>query len=154
MCRRAVLRIDGEVLSDSTFEPYLIPAVLDSRYRKGVCEGTAHLLDTGDVLTLSITDTVPDHAGGQREHRHDLLQVPLRGYSDVEARLSGVAHSIWAASVPSYAPPEFAPDLDPRLLDQTMRLISDPDSYAKWRASMVAQFVKDGSDRSSIDEAE
>ena len=152
--RRAVLRIDGEVLSETTFQPCLTPAVLDSRNRKGIREETAHLLESGDVLSLSITDTIPDHSGGRREHRHDLLRVPLRGYNDVEARLSRVAPSLWSASLLSYSPPEFVPALDPPLIDHAMRLITDPVSFAEWRKNMAARFVADDLETTTIDRTE
>ena len=153
--RRAVLKIDGELLSDTTFDPCLTPAVFDSRNRNGFSEETAsHLLDHGEVLSLSVTDTVPNQSGGEREWRHDLLRIPLCGYSRVEARLSSIARSVWSASVFSYAPPEFVPALDPELIDQTIRNITDPDSYAEWRKSMAARFVTDDLETTATDRTE
>ena len=152
--RRALVRVDREVLSDMTFQPCLTAAVFDTRNTEDISQETAQLLDVGEAMIISVTDTVPDRSGGQREYRHDLLRVPLLGYSDVEARLSGVARSIWSASVLSYSPPALVPALDPRLIDQSMKLISDPTSYAAWRKRMAEQFHTEDHDSQSVDETE
>lgn len=152
--RRAVVRVDREVLSDMTFQPSLTAAVFDTRNTEDIIQETAQLLDIGEAMIISVTDTVPDHSGGQREYRHDLLRVPLRGYSDVEAKLSGIARSIWSASVLSYSPPAFVPALDPRLIDQSMKLITDPTSYAAWRKRMAELFLTEDHDSQSVDETE
>ena len=152
--RRALVRVDSELLADMTFQPCLNAAVFDTRSREEISEETAQLLDVGNAMNISVTDTVPDHSGGQREYRHDLLRVPLRGYSDVEAKLSGIARSIRSVSVFSYSPPEIVPALDPRLIDQSMKLITDPDSYAAWRKRMVELFLTGEHDSQSVDETE
>ena len=138
--RHAVLKVDGEVLSDMTFDPCLTSTVSDTRRREGIREDAAHLLDVGEVLSLSVTDTVPAPSGCQREHRHDILRVPLTGFRAARDRLAGIAMSIWSVSVHSYSPPEIAPSLDPQLLDRAMRSITEPSSYQEWRKRMAEQF--------------
>lgn len=138
--RHAVLRVDGEVLSDMTFDPCLTSTVSDTRRKEGIREEAVHLLDVGEVLSLSVTDTVPAPSGRQREHRHDILRVPLTGYKAANDRLSGIAMAIWSHSVHSYSPPEFGPSLDPQHLDRTMRSITEPTSYREWRRRMAKRF--------------
>ena len=138
--RHAVLRVDGEVLSDMTFDPCLTSTVSDTRRKEGIREEAAHLLDVGEVLSLSVTDTVPAPSGCQREHRHDILRVPLGGFRAALDRLAGIARAIWSASVHSYSPPEFGPSLDPQLLDRAMRSITEPSSYQEWRKRMAEEF--------------
>ena len=135
--RHAILRVDGEVLSDMTFEPCLTPTVSDTPRKEGIREEAAHLLDVGEVLSLSVTDTVPAPSQGQREHRHDILRVPVSGYRATHDRLGRIARSIWSASVHGYSPLEFVPSLDPDLLDRAMRSITDPSSYTEWRRRMA-----------------
>lgn len=150
--RRAIIRVDGEVLADTTFAPCLTSAVSDMRIRTSIREEAAHLIDVGDVLTVSVTDTVGG-SSGQRERPHDLLRVPLTGYAGVNQRLSGIARGVLSASLHNYSPPEFNSDLSPKLIDRHMRLITDPATYRSWRASMSETFDSDsaradGSDRS------
>ena len=147
--RHAVLRVDGEVLSDMTFDPCLTSTVSDTRRWEGIREEAAHLLNVGEVLSLSVTDTVPAPSRGESEHRHDILRVPLNGYRAANDRLSSIARSIWAASVHSYSPPEIAASLDPEFLDRTMRSITEPSSYRQWRERMAEQFsTQDGNSAS------
>lgn len=140
--RRAIVRVDGEILSDTTFAPCLTPAVSDMRSRTCIREEAAHLIDVGDVLTVSVTDT-EGGSSGQRVRTHDLLRVPLAGYKEVNHRLSGIASGVLSASVFNYSPPEFNPDLSPELIDGHMRLITDPATYRDWRAGMSEVFASD-----------
>ena len=137
--RHAVLRVDGEVLSDMTFDPCLTSTVSDTRRWDGIREEAAHLLNVGDVLSVSVTDTVPAPLG-EREHRHDILRVPLSGYRATNDRLGGIASSVWSVSVHNYSPPEIGPSLDPTLLDRTMRSVTEPSSYREWRKLMAEHF--------------
>ena len=147
--RHAVVKVDGEILSEMTFDPCLTPVVSDTRRRHCIREEAAHLLDVGEVLSLSVTDTVTSSSRGQREHRHDVLRVPLRGYRPANARLSGIATSIWSISLHGYSPPEFVPALDPHLIDDAMKLITDPASYDEWRTSMSGRFGIEGDDNNT-----
>ena len=140
--RRAIVRIDGEVLSDTTFAPCLTPAVSDMRLRTCIREEAAHLIEVGDVFTVSVTDATGG-SSGQRDRAHDLLRVPLTGYKEVNQRLSGLASSVLSASVHSHSPPEFSPDLPTKPIDQHMRLITDPATYRDWRAGMSEVFASD-----------
>ena len=148
--RHALLRVDGELLSDMTFEPCLTSTVSDLRRRKGIRQEAAHLLNVGGVLSVSVTDTVPAPSG-EREYRHDLLRVPLRGYKATNDRLGGIASSVWSVSVHNYSPPEIGPTLDPTLLDRTMRSVTEPSSYRKWRKLMAERFGMEEDDSSSTD---
>ena len=137
--RRAVVRVDGEVLSDMTFAPCLTPVVSDLQRRASIREEAAHLVHAGDVLTVSVTDTEAGPSG-QRERIHDLLRVPLAGYTDTNQRLSAIANGVLTASVLNYSPPEFSSALSPQLIDQHMRLIADSAAYDEWRAEMSKVF--------------
>ena len=148
--RHAVLRVEGEVLSDMTFAPCLTPAVSDTRRWDGIREEAAHLLNVGSVLSLSVTDTFRV-AGDLREQWHDILRVPLAGYRAANDRLSGIADSVWLASVRSYSPPEIAPSLDPLQLDRTMRSLTEPSAYDEWRIRMAEQFGTEGDDSNATD---
>lgn len=148
--RHAVLRVEGEVLSDMTFAPCLTAAVSDTRRWEGVREEAAHLLNVGTVLSLSVTDTIRV-AGDLHEHRHDILRVPLTGYRAANDRLSGIADSVWMASVHSYSPPEIAPSLDPRLLDRTMKSLAEPSAYREWRNRAAEQFGTEGDASNAAD---
>ncbi len=152
--RHAIVKVDGEVLSDMTFEPCLTATVSDTRRGDGIREEAAHLLNVGQMLTLSVTDAIPAPSHGDREHRHDILRVPLTGYRAANDRLSGIARSIWSASVHSYSPPEIAPSLDPNLLDRTMRSITEPSSYREWRRRMAERFANEDDDGNSTDQAD
>lgn len=143
--RHAVVKVAGEVLSDTTFAPCLTPAVADMRRRGSLREETAHLLDVSDILTVSVRDTFSS-TDGERERVHDLLQVPLAGYKAVNQRLSGIASGVWSASVLNYSPPEFGPKVHPRLIDQHMRSITDLASYDQWRKSMSEVFGAESRD--------
>lgn len=148
--RHAVLRVDGEVLSDMVFDPCLTSTVSDTRRWDGIREEAAHLLNVGEVLSVSVTDTVPAPSG-EREYRHDILRVPLNGYSATHDKLGGIARSVWSVSEHNYSPPEIAPSLDPALLDRTMRSITAPSSYREWRKLMADQFETADDDSTSTD---
>ena len=153
-CRRAVLRVGSEILADMAFEPCLTPAVFDSRRSGDIREDAAHLLRVGEVLSLSVTDTVRAPSGAQREHRHDILRVPLRGYGNVDARLTSRARNIWANSVLNFSPLEFTPGVDPQRIDIYIKSIIDPASYDEWRKSMAAYFVIETHVDNSTDQTE
>lgn len=148
--RRAIVRVDGEVLFDTTFAPCLTPVVADTRLRACIREEATHLIDVGDVLTVSVTDT-EGGSPGQRERTHDLLRVALTGYKEVNRRLSGIAAGVWSESVHSYSPPEFNSDLSPELIDRHMRLITDPATYRDWRAGMSEVFASDSPQAGNAD---
>ena len=97
--RRAVVKVDGEVLSDTIFDPYATAVVHDVRRHECVQQGAAHLLQTGDRMTVAVTDFVRGLDGEEHEFPRDVLRVPLRGYVAASNRLSRHAMSIFSASV-------------------------------------------------------
>lgn len=97
-----------------------------------------------------VTDTVPVPSHGEREYRHDILRIPLTGYGAAHDRLSAIAMSIWSVSVHSYSPPQ----IDPNLLDRTMRSITEPSSYREWRRHMAEKFANEDDDSNPTDRAD
>lgn len=148
--RRAVLKIDGELFSDMTFEPCLTSTVYDSRNVDDIREEAHHLLSTGDVLSLSITDTLPNTSGHQRQRRHDILRVTTQGFEAAQNKLRSRASSIWSASVRSYSPPELDPSLDPQLLDNAVKFNNDQAAYEYWWRRMAEHFHTNGDEVDQI----
>lgn len=97
--RHAIVKVDGEVLSEMTFDPCLTSCVSDTRRREGLREEVMHLLDVGDVLSVSVTDTVQVGPGREIDDVHDILRVPLAGFATASAKLRGIANRIRSATV-------------------------------------------------------
>ena len=62
--RRAIVKVDGEVLSDTTFSPYTAPVVHDVRKKECIERGTRHLLGKGGRIAVSVTDVTTGQDGG------------------------------------------------------------------------------------------
>ena len=138
--RFAVVKVEGEVLSDMIFHPCPTPIVSDTRIKEGIKVGTAHLLDNGDgVLTVSVTDEVADR-GGVRQRERDVLRVSLRGYREAASMLENTARRVWEISIHGYSPPEFNHRLDAQTIDLGMRRITDHASFKAWRSEMESYF--------------
>lgn len=140
--RSAVVKVDGEVLSDMLFEPCNTSVVSDTRRKDEIRPGTAHLLDHDEgVMTVAVTDSVVV-AGAVRQYDRDVLRVPLRGYRAAADRLAAKARRVWEVSLHGYSPPEFVPGMDPRTVDNGMRRITDDSSYDTWRDGMASFFTR------------
>ena len=139
--RHVVVKVQGEVLSDMTFDPYYTPVVFDTRREDDIRGGAAHLLDAAEgVLTVSVTDLVPQSSGAAREHSRDVLRVSLRGYRAAEDRLHARGLAVWEVSSHRHSPPEFGSGLDPQTIDDGMRRLVDFPTYEEWRQQMGIYF--------------
>lgn len=138
--RFAIVKVDGEVLSDMIFHPCNTPVVSDTRVDEGIRAGAVHLLDDGDsVLTVSVTDEVRVK-GAVRQREHDVLRVPLRGFREAEAALKRAGTAVWQHSTPAWSPPEFNRHLSAIDIDIGMSHVTDPVSYEAWKSEMASHF--------------
>ena len=142
--RHAIVKVEGEVVSNMAFMPCYTSIVSDARRRDGIKEGNIHLLEHLDdgVLTVSVTDKVVHH-GVPRRCERDVLRVSLRGFREAHRRLRAkemsLRGSFWMGG---YRPPEFNQDLDAETIDREMRHIVDEESYGKWRREMESHFKR------------
>ena len=140
--RHAIVKVEGEVISNMAFMPCYTSIVSDGRRRDDIKEGNLHLLERlGDgVLSVSVTDQVFSN-GVTRRYERDVLRVSMRGYREaanqLRAKGMGLQGSFWMGG---YRPPEFNQNLDAEKIDRGMREILDEESYGKWRGKMQEYF--------------
>ena len=96
--RHAIVEVDGHLLSETTFEPCVTPAVSDARRRECLREGAFGLLEVGEEMSVSVTDTIVAGSSSYEE-THDLLLAPLAGFGTAHAKLQAIARGVQAASV-------------------------------------------------------
>ena len=89
--RHAVVKVDGEELSDMTFNPYTTPVVFSFQNTDQIRQGVLHLLEVGDLISITFTDYIADASGKLQSISHPVLRVPVRGYKAAYDRLLGQA---------------------------------------------------------------